>query len=360
MPHLILVAPPLQKNPHLRMYPKTRVIIPCQGPSTIPGGKDSFHMTAHRGYTIDYPREFGHRHQKVIITSTRWLKWIVRTAETIGGFITNVPDQPGNVAALAMTSLQMKLENKTRLQRVGISLDSMYTPHLVTEHFQKKALEELLCYAAASNGQRNITGDLRGIIRENGETIWVCDQCHECLQRGIPIEATSYLTLPQYTPLVRRGCEMEVTLHNTTSVIILTETFANSSKTEKLIIRIDPTYFEAPERSEGAPFNSIVHLFNELGQELLGQKALKRLEIHCSSDNGEVYSGLRAVFQCRSLETLIVSNIPSFLQGHDIPIRCRRLKVLELQGVNVRTGAAATNLEALMKRNPNLRYRMSA
>ncbi|KAG0229037.1 hypothetical protein BGX31_006328 [Mortierella sp. GBA43] len=127
-------------------------------------------------------------------------------------------------------------------------------------------IEELLYESAASSGERNITGDLKGIVLENGETIWVCNQCHDCIQKGLPIVESNILTLPQYLPLVRRGPKVEVTLHNTTSVIIFTETFIKPSKTEDMIIHIDPTYFEAPERSTGAPFNSIAHLSRNLGK----------------------------------------------------------------------------------------------
>ncbi|KAG0220785.1 hypothetical protein BGX31_010537, partial [Mortierella sp. GBA43] len=150
-----------------------------------------------------------------------------------------------------------------------------------------------------------------------------------------------------------RVSEVEVTLHNTTSVIIFTETFMKPSKTEGMVVHIDSTYFDAAERSTGVPFNSIVQLFEELGQALQGQKSLKRLEIHCNSQSGEVYSGLKAVFKCRSLESLVVSGIPCFLQNH-IPMKFRRLKDLTLQGVNVATGAAATNFQAMRMMNPGL------
>ncbi|KAG0220784.1 hypothetical protein BGX31_010536 [Mortierella sp. GBA43] len=310
-------------------------------------------MTAHRGYTIKYPREFGHRHRKAIKIVALWLRRAVRGAETVGGFAGNVSSHPGNLITWGLMSLQLKLSNKSRLQRAGFDFDCVYTPHLVTEEHQRKALEELLHESAASSGERNITGDLRGIVRENGETIWVCDQCHDCIQRGLPIVESNILTLPQYLPLVRRGPKVEVTLHNTTSVSIFTETFIKPSKTEEMIIHIDPTYFEAPERSTGAPFNSIVQLFEELGQALQGQKSLKRLEIHCNSQSGEMYSGLKAVFNCRSLESLVVSGIPCFLQNH-IPMKFRRLKDLTFQGVNVAMGAAAANFKAMRIMNPGL------
>ncbi|KAI8356460.1 hypothetical protein B0O80DRAFT_425320 [Mortierella sp. GBAus27b] len=169
------------------------------------------------------------------------------------------------------------------------------------------------------------------------------------------IPETNYLPFQQYKQLVKRGREVEVILYDTTCVTIFTDAFSKPSNTEKMIIRIDPTYFEAPERSEGAPFKSIERLFNELGQALQDQEALRHLEIHCNSLNGgEVYFGLRAVFQCRSLETLVVSNIPRFLQDHDIPINCQRLKELELQGVHLEGGAASEHLKALLAMNPNL------
>ncbi|KAF9937483.1 hypothetical protein BGZ65_001445 [Modicella reniformis] len=74
---------------------------------------------------------------------------------------------------------------------------------------------------------------------------------------------TNNLTLSQYTSHVKR--ESEVTFYNPEPVAILTETFTKPTKTKKMIIHLEPWYFEAPERATGSRFNSIVDLSHNLG-----------------------------------------------------------------------------------------------
>lgn len=142
---------------------------------------------------------------------------------------------------------------------------------------------------------------------------------------------------------------MEISLRDSASVVLLTESLARPAKTNKLIIRIESEYFEAPERATGTSFNSIVDMFNDLGQALQSHKALTHLEIHGSSTNGVVYAGLNAVLNSRSLETLRISGVPCFLQGNNISMRCRRLKELSLQHVLLNTDQAVGNLWALIE-----------
>ncbi|KAF9944198.1 hypothetical protein BGZ65_012444, partial [Modicella reniformis] len=203
------------------------------------------------------------------------------------------------------------------------------------------------------NGEANTTGELKGIVLENGRTIWVCDRCYDCLQRRECIEETSYMTLSQYIPLVKREPEVNVTLCNPESVVVLTETFTKPSETKKMTIHIESEYFGTLERAKRSCFNSIVDLFHNLGTVLQQQKVLTYLEIHGGSTNGALYTGLQAVFQCRSLETLHASRIPYFLQGN-IQMKCRHLRELALQGVLVDTEQAANNLRTLIGMCPGL------
>ncbi|KAK3806732.1 MAG: hypothetical protein J3Q66DRAFT_445298 [Benniella sp.] len=150
--------------------------------------------------------------------------------------------------------------------------------------------------------------------------------CSLGLRSGYPMEEIEDLTLSQYKSLVKGGSEIEVTLRNSTSVIVLIDVLNKSSNTNKIILHIEPKYFEAPERATGAPLNSIVHLFNELGQVLQDQKALAHLEIHGPSMSGEVFAGLQAVLKCRSLETLHLSDtmFPSRREyNHPMPTSSR-------------------------------------
>ncbi|KAI8355245.1 hypothetical protein B0O80DRAFT_425762 [Mortierella sp. GBAus27b] len=92
-----------------------------------------------------------------------------------------------------------------------------------------------------------------------------------------------------------------------------------------------------------------------LGQVLRQQKNLTHLEIHANStEEGQVYIGLRAVLESRTLKSLRVSGIPCFFQSADIPIKCRRLEELSLQGVYLNEKQSARNLWRLVEVNPGL------
>ncbi|KAG0236542.1 hypothetical protein BGX31_003940 [Mortierella sp. GBA43] len=221
----------------------------------------------------------------------------------------------------------------------GINPDVMFSTHIVVDTHQRAAMEELL-RGSVSKGQQNITGDLKGIVLGDRRTVWVCDQCHDRLERHDPI-GEDYLTLPQYIPLVKKEPKVEVTLCNSTAVMVFKETFSRPSKTDKMIIRIDPSYFEAPERLTGARFNSMKNLFNELGQVIRAQKALKHLEIHANATtNGQVYA--------------VISRVPCFFQENFITILCRNVKELTLHGILVNNEQAADNLRMLIGMNPGM------
>ncbi|KAF9959180.1 hypothetical protein BGZ65_000736 [Modicella reniformis] len=287
-------------------------------------------------------------HKVVRIILTKATRHTVRGVETAAGFVVNAASHPGNAAVSALSSLHQTADNRARLNRAGIDPGNFFSAQFITESHQKRAMEELLRDAVNMNGQHNISGDLKGIVLENGRTIWVCDRCHDCLQRGESIEETKYLTLSQYIPLVKRESEVNATLYNPESVVILTETFTKPSQTKKMTIHIDPEYFEAPERAKGSRFNSIVDLFHNLGTVLQHQKVLTHLDLHGNSTNGALYAGLQVVLKCQSLEILHVSGIPCFLQGKDLRMKCKGLKELVLQSVLVDTEQTANNLRTLI------------
>ncbi|KAF9937482.1 hypothetical protein BGZ65_001444 [Modicella reniformis] len=345
---------PLEDHSYLRLHKAVRIIALCQAPSITDGCEDSLHVTDHRGYIIKYPGDFGHCHRNGIKRVAKATRRTVRGVETAAAFAGNISSHPGDVAVSALSSLHQKVDNRARLDTAGIDPDVFFTAQFVVDGHQKRPMEKLLRDAASMDGHPNITGDLKGIIiLENGRTFWICDQCRDCLQRGECIDETNYLTLSRYTSLVKRESNMDVTLCNPDSVVILTQTFSEPTKTKKLIIHIDSEPFETPERATGARFISIKNLFNNLGIVLQDQK-VTHLEIRGNSTNGEVYIGLQSVLKCRSLETLHVSGIPCFLQGKDLRMKCQCLMELVLQGVIMDTEQAANNLRTLIGRNSDL------
>ncbi|KAF9955284.1 hypothetical protein BGZ65_003476 [Modicella reniformis] len=335
------VVVPLEHS-HLRPHRAIRLTVPCQAPSITDGCDDSFHMTDHGGYTIKYPGDFGHRYRNGIKLLTKATIHFTRVSEIVASFMINVPSHPGNVAVSALSSLHQTVDNRDRLNRAGIDPDNVFSAQLVTDSHQKRAMMELLQNAEKTNGQpNNITGDLKSIVLD-GRTIWICDRCYDCLQRGECIEVTNYLTLSQYIHLVKRESEVNATLCNPESVVVLTETFTKPTKTKKMTIHLEPVYFGVLERVKGSRFNSIAYLFNNLGTALQRQKVLTHLEIHGNSTNGELHAGLQAVLQRRFV-------FPGcFLQGKDLRMKCKRLKELTLQGVLVNTEQAANNLRILI------------
>jgi hypothetical protein len=295
-----------------------------------------------------------HRHRDGIKRVSKATRYVVRGAEAAGNLVGKVPSYPGNLVTSSLLSFDYNVDNKARLNMTGIDPDDMFSTHIVVDTHQRAAMEELLRGAVSSNGQQNITGDLIGIVLGDRRTVWVCDQCHDRLERHDPI-GEDYLTLPRYIPLVKKEPKVEVTLCNSTAVMVFKDTFSRLSKTDRMIIRIDPSYFEAPERSTGARFNSIINLFNDLCQVLQAQKALKHLEIHANATtDGRVFAGFKTILKCRSLETLLVSGIPCFLKDNDLLIMCRNIKELTLRGILVDAEQAADNLRTLIGMNPGM------
>ncbi|KAF9936666.1 hypothetical protein BGZ65_002171 [Modicella reniformis] len=280
----------------------------CHGPSIT---NVAPHVTSHGGYTVTYPR---HKCRKLI----KAVKNVVSGA-------------PGHAA----------VDNRDRLDAAGINRKDFFSAQSVVD--DRKGAMEVLLREANVNRQHNITGDLNSIVLDDGQTIWVCTSCLGYLQGGEPIDETTYLTLPQYISLANRGPEMDVTLHNPEAVALFTEIFTKKTKTTQMIICFNSEYLPP-----------IQDLFNKLGTAFQNQKMLVHLKIYCNTNN-VVYTGLQSVLSCQYLETLHVSGIPSFLQGDHLPMKCKRLKELELQGVHVNMEQYANNLRALIGMNPGLK-----
>jgi len=81
---------------------------------------------------------------------------------------------------------------------------------------------------AESDNVKGITGGLKGVALADGRTVWVCDDCMECLRRGRPIQE-DWVSSSQYQSLVLKKTKTEVTLQNLTSVTILTESLRNNT-----------------------------------------------------------------------------------------------------------------------------------
>ncbi|KAI8359496.1 hypothetical protein B0O80DRAFT_517827 [Mortierella sp. GBAus27b] len=328
IPNLFVVVPTLDNGPILKWRSILRLVVPCQGPSILTsGGGDSFHITGHDGYTIEYPRTLEHRHRngaKVLFSALKvFLKLL-----GMSGRAANIPSGPTKYAASTLSSPSATADNKARMNAIGIDTDNMFSTQVVVDSNQQREMEWLLRRAVSSGQEvgcrQDITGSLKGIVVEGGRTLWVCSQCLKNLRSRIAVKETDYMTLTHYKVLSAREPEMEVTLCNDLSVAFFTNNLFRTTST-KLTIHIVHGCFEAIEQTSR---KAIAELFNQLGQALSRQRELIHLEIRGQSLNGEaysgtVYAGLDAAFQCRSLKTLRISGIPCLLQDKGITIKCR-------------------------------------
>ncbi|KAG0220742.1 hypothetical protein BGX31_010633 [Mortierella sp. GBA43] len=350
-----IIVPPRKRRSFLNPRQEVRIVALCQGPSVTSRVNSSSHITNHGGYTIKCPFDLEHRYRERVKVLTKALEYFIRALEMIGGLFGHVPGRSGNIAISALSSIYGTVDNRALLNAAGIDPDQMFEIQVFTDWNQREAIEELLQRSVASDGRLGITGDLRSIAI-GGRTIWACSECYDCIWNGRLPDETSYLTLPQYIPLISIQSEAEVTLYNALSVTALIESLSRNSKTKKLIIRIEPAYFEAPERESGAPYNAIANLFINLGQAMQRLKRLAHLELHGNSANSTVYDGLNAVFRHRSLETLCVSGISCILQRKDIKMKCRKLRKLSLSRVPFTRKEPAKNLWELIGKCPDLAW----
>ena len=219
----------------------------------------------------------------------------------------------------------------------------------------------LLYAARAPDSTRGLTGNLKGIIiQRTGRTIWVCHECYDTMLMGKPITTRQITSLDDYSLLTTKNTEFNVTLTCSASLIIFTKTLFRSRDTKKVIIRIDPAYFETLERTHGAQFNAISNQFNDLG-EALSKMSLSSFELYGNITNGKMYAGLKDDLKCRTLQRLVICGAPLFLQSRDISNNYRRLTQLVLDDVRIDTTAAANNLQKLLSCNTvlsSLQYHM--
>ncbi|KAK3806681.1 MAG: hypothetical protein J3Q66DRAFT_115786 [Benniella sp.] len=317
--YVFLVA----RQPHLGLSREIRLHRLCPSPSIIHESQEHYHLTTKPGCLVKYPRDTLSRYRGTIKYITGALSYIVRGAGAAASTMANIPSHPANMAASALTSFPLTLDNKDRLNRAGIDYEDMASPQVISDICQKEVMEELFASTGPLEEQHDVV--------VNGRTISVCNHCYRLLQSGAPIDLRDHLTLSQYSALIKREPEVEVTLHNSMSVKVFTNNLKTLSGTHKIIIRIDPAYFEALPM--GAPRKSIGDMFNKLARVLKSQRKLTHLEIHGDSTDDEMFAGLRTVLQSRSLETLHVYGIPRFLEDENIKVRGGRLGDLTVDGL---------------------------
>ncbi|KAF9426132.1 hypothetical protein BGZ76_002888 [Entomortierella beljakovae] len=351
VPRLFLIAPtfeePLVKGP----YKPIRIILPCQAPSAYYGDEEAIHMTSHNGYTIKNPNDFLHNNRDAIRmggTIVNYFAAAANLAASLQGMAS-----AGDIAASAMGSVVNTAGNRTHMNAAGLDTGSMYEKHLATENHQREALKILLKAASASDPTQSMTGELNGVVLNNGRTIWVCKECYDLMLKGEQIKRDFHVSLRDYDSLTKRVSPVNVLIRCSASLIIFTNALKSHPYPQKVTIRIAPEYFEAPERSHRAAVASFQSLFNDLGVVLYKHR-LSSLEIQGKSETGFVYVNLSNVLKCSSLEQLAITGLPLFLQGADIPKECKLLTMLVLDGVRVDTEQSAVNLRNLIFNNPSL------
>ncbi|KAG0222848.1 hypothetical protein B0O80DRAFT_440395 [Mortierella sp. GBAus27b] len=361
IPNRFLVVPLLDNGYPPRWRSAVRFIVPCQGPSLLSRGRDSFHVTGHDGYTIKYPREMEHRHRNGAKATFSGLKILLKLLG-MSARAAHLPIPPTEQATSILSSFIATADNKARLDAIGID-PRKFSIQVVKDANQQKEMERLLRMAVSTgqdpSGTQNITGGLKGIDLEDGRTLWICSECQKCLRRRKSVK--DYMTLMHYKVLVMGGPDMEVTLCNDLSVSELTRSLSGTSAT-KLVINIVHGFFERIEKTqdEESRRKAIVELFNQLGQAISRQKELVHLEIHGGGTangslyTGKVYTGLNGAFKCRSLKTVRISGIPCLLQDRDVPIKCQDLENLSLHGIPFSANESIDNFHKLIGTNPDL------
>ncbi|KAK3818490.1 MAG: hypothetical protein J3Q66DRAFT_337766 [Benniella sp.] len=161
------------------------------------------------------------------------------------------------------------------------------------------------------------------------------------------------LTRDQFNDLTMMTNGKPIILNNSSSVATFTNALSRLSRVDTIPITIESAYFQ--ERSSGSQGRSNTDMMNKLGLALRDRKELKHLSIHITAVDGHgiledrIFAGLRAVLGSRSLETLRISGMPSFLEDEHIKISCQRLRDLDLVDVNVNTFLAVKNINKVHK-----------
>ncbi|KAF8941401.1 hypothetical protein BGZ58_009484 [Dissophora ornata] len=245
MPRLFLVAP-LLDDPLVEGTSKPfRILVPCQAPSYTTGAEDAIHMTEHDGYTVKNPRDFVHNNRHIISLLDTIQTYLLQGA-SIAMQTHGYPRIPGDLIDQYMSSLRTTAHNRIHLNGAGIGPRNFYSRHVVVDNHQRAAMTTLLRAATVSDSTCGLTGNLKGIIsQKTGRTLW---------------------------------------------------TLSSSRDTKKVIIQIDPAYFEAPKRTAGAQFNAICDQFNGLG-ETLSKMRLTFFEFKGNSTDGTMDERVRKRFE---------------------------------------------------------------
>ncbi|KAF9170719.1 hypothetical protein BGX20_008615 [Mortierella sp. AD010] len=355
VPRLFLIAPtfeePLIKGP----YKPIRILLPCQAPSVSRGDEDAVHMTSHNGYTIKNPNDFMHNNKDAVKMMGTLTSYFAIAANIVNG-IQGIPGQGGvDLVAQVAGSVANTVDNRTHLNNTGLDTSSLFEKHMATENHQREALKILLRAASASDPTQSMTGELNGVVLNNGRTIWVCKECYDSMLKGEQIKSDYHVSLSDYENLTRRAPTVNVMLKDSASLIIFTGALRNHPRPQKVTIRIAPEYFEAPERSHRAALASYQSLFGDLAATIYRHRVTS-LELHGKSDKGYTYVHMQDVLKCASLEHLTITGMPLFLQGTETPKDCKMLTRLVLDGVRVDSEQAANNLRSLVLMNQSLTY----
>ncbi|KAF9348743.1 hypothetical protein BGX34_002275 [Mortierella sp. NVP85] len=161
------------------------------------------------------------------------------------------------------------------------------------------------------------------------------------------------LALDQLNKLTAIESGVPILLNNSHSIAVFTGALSKVSSTDNIEITIDSAYFQGRDR--GSQGRSNIDMMDKLGLALRDRKGLKHLTIDVTPGNGHgtpddaIFAGLRVVLGCKSLETLYISGMPSFLQDENIEIKCRHLKEFDLVGVNVDTYQAFQNINKVLR-----------
>lgn len=149
--------------------------------------------------------------------------------------------------------------------------------------------------------------------------------------------------MSQYEPLVNKGPWVDITLHNTTSVIVFTDACSKPSKTDKMI-HIDPTLRHLNEPQELASLQ--LYLLNDLDGSSMSKETQE------SRNPRKLYYEWKCTVHWPSSIHLGGSSRLQDIQN--IPTTSQRLNDLRLQGVLVDTEQAVSNLEDLIRMNSDL------
>ncbi|KAG0235408.1 hypothetical protein B0O80DRAFT_440713 [Mortierella sp. GBAus27b] len=356
MPQLFLIAPPVDQSSLLGTCKPFRVIAPCQAPSILEGGEEeSIHLTHHEGFHFKNPSDLVHRFRGFIRTLDAMSTLLLTSAAAAGGMAYGIQVDINNLPIRPLAGVNRMAHNRIHINQSGVRTQGYFWKQWVRDNHQIEAMMKLFESTGAADRGGNIRFDVRP-IHFGGPTIWVCEECYQILSRNDPIYTDQLLGINEYTNLMRRTSEMDVVLRCSASVIVLTKTLQKHRQLSKIVIRIEPDYFQTLERLHGTQYDAIDNQFIELGKALQGQSSLKHVEIYGHAECGSVYiSGLRHILKSSSLETLHIMGMPEFLQGHMFSNGTYKLQQLKLDDVHIHTEEAAKNLIAMLQANTALR-----